>query len=337
VAGNPVLSAPNGRLLDRALASLELLVAIDIYVNETTRHAHLILPPAWSLERDGYEALLHLLAVRNTAKVSPRVLDPSPGAREDWRILGDLALALAAARRPGSPGGRLASAARRRGWLPSPNRLLDVLIRTGPHGDRFLPGSRGLSLERVARSPHGVDLGPLEPRLQRLLCTDSGTIELGHPTIAGELRALADRLASPARGREGDELLLIGRRDVRTNNSWLHNAPSMVTGKERCTLLMHPDDARRLGLSSGERVAIRSRVGEVVAPLEVTAEIMPGVVSLPHGWGHEREGVRMRVARAHPGVSANDLTDERVVERVVGQAVLNGVPVAVRAAGSPVQ
>jgi anaerobic selenocysteine-containing dehydrogenase len=327
-AANPVLSAPNGRQLDRALASLDFFAAVDIYVNETTRHAHVILPPTWSLEHDNYEALAYLLAVRNVAKYSPPVLAPEPGTRHDWEILSDLLLRVLERRRPRGPLAAAFRFARRAGLAPAPRRVLDWLIRLGPHGDRFLPWSRGLNLRKLERRPKGVDLGPLEPSLGRVLQTKSGRIELDHPVILRELARLAGG-ARRAAAEGGGGLVLVGRRDVRTNNSWGHNAPSLARGRPRCTLLMSPRDAERLGLEDGAEVRIASRVGEIVAPLEVSDEMMPGVVSLPHGWGHDRPGIGLRVAAAQPGVSVNDITDEQAIEPVVGNAILNGVPVTV--------
>jgi anaerobic selenocysteine-containing dehydrogenase len=205
------------------------------------------------------------------------------------------------------------------------------MLRLGPHGDGFRPWRSGLRLRDLLGDPRGVDLGPLRPSLVAWLEARDARIDLAHARMSAELDRLAGELAAPA--REG--LLLIGRRDLRTNNSWLHNAPLSAKGRDRCTLLMHPDDARERKLASDDRVRIRSRVGQVIARLEVSGEIMPGVVSLPHGWGHgSRPGMQLRVAEAHAHVSLNDLTDEQLLEPVVGNAILNGVPVEVEAAGA---
>ncbi len=343
IAANPVLSTPNGRQVDRALAALDLFVAVDIYLNETTRHAHLILPPAWSLEQDNYEALAYQVSVRNFARYSPVVVPPPPGARRDFEVLGGLALRVAERKARTGLARALLRLVRRTGALPRPATLLDILLRIGPYGDRFLPfplpfsrRSRGLSLARLRARPHGIDLGPLVPSLDRVLRTPSRRIELAAPAVLTEIERLAAHLARRLEEGGGDgadgALVLIGRRDVRTNNSWAHNAPSMVRGRPRCTLLMNPRDAARLGLADGAPVRVRSRVGEVVAPLAVTPEIRPGVVSLPHGWGHDRPGVGLRVAATRPGASVNDVTDEQAIEPVVGNAILNGVPVTVSAA-----
>ncbi len=347
IAANPVLSIPNGRQVDRALASLDAFVAIDIYLYEPTRLALLILPPAWSLEQDNYEALSYLVAVRNAATYSPAVLAPEPGARRDFEVLGGLALRVAERTARSGLGRALFRLVRRANLLPRPATLLDLLLRVGPHGDRFLPWRRrsGLSLRKLRAHPHGIDLGPLVPSLDRVLRTPGRRIDLAPPQILDELARLAGRLdrlpLPPGEGRgEGavavsgppSSLVLVGRRDIRSNNSWGHNAPSMAKGRPRCTLLMSPGDAARLGLADGEPVKVRSRVGEVVVPLDVSDEIMPGVVSLPHGWGHDRPGAALRVAAAQPGASANDVTDELAVDPIAGNAVLNGVPVTVERA-----
>lgn len=329
IAGNPCLSAPNGAALERAFASLEFCAAVDFYLNETTRHADVILPPTPSLEHDNYEVLFHGFAVRNTAKYSPQVLAPPAGTLDEWQILSDLALRILA--RKGSRGGRLAAgAARRLGLVPSPRRALDWLLRLGPYGDGFRPWRRGLRLADLEAHPAGIDLGALEPSLDRILTTPGGRIDLSPPVIGEELARLASSLQDGSAGPA--PLLLIGRRDPRTNNSWLHNTPLSAKGRERCTLLMHPDDAARLHLADGARVVVRSRVGELTAPLQVSDEVMPGVVSLPHGWGHDRPDTRMRRAADRPGVNCNELVDDQVLEGVTGNAVYNGVPVEVRAA-----
>lgn len=326
LAGNPVLSAPNGAALERAIEGLESYVAIDFYLNETTRHADLILPPSWSLEHDNYEAIFHGFAVRNSAKYSPTVIRPDPGQRDDFAILIELALRLA---------GRKAGGWRRLGWralraLPTvtPRRLLGWMLRAGPYGDGFRPWRSGLSLGDLEARPSGIDLGALAPRLGEVILSEGGRIDLAPTAIFGELSRLRAELETESEPSPG-ELSLIGRRDMRTCNSWLHNTRVGTQGRERCTLQMHPDDAARCGLEAGSAVRIRSRVGEVLAPLELSDDLMPGIVSLPHGWGHRGSGLRMALAEAHPGVSCNDLVDDQVLEGVVGNAVFNGVPVTV--------
>jgi anaerobic selenocysteine-containing dehydrogenase len=349
VAGNPVLSTPNGARLARALDGLECMVAIDIYVNETTRHANLILPTTSPLEHENYDLLLYNMAIRNVAKYSPATVEPERGTKNDWEILLGLAAPLMgmpgtglqaiddalfakmvdqAVGRPGTPAAEVTreAALALLGSVPGPNRVLDLLLRAGTYGDGFDEGRDGLSLRKLREAPHGIDLGPLEPRLPAALATPSGRIELVHDLLAGDVERLRGSLERPA-----DDLVLIGRRQLRSNNSWMHNAPSLVKGPERCTLLLHPRDAERLGVGDGARVRITSRVGAVEAPVSVSDEVMPGVVSLPHGWGHGLEGVGQHVAAAHPGVPSNFLADPEAVDALSGNAVLNGIPVTIAA------
>ena len=320
LAGNPVLSTPNGRQVDRALAGLDFMVSIDLYLNETTRHAQLILPPPSPLERGHYDIAFHLLAVRNTTRYAPALFDKGPAARHDWEILLGLGKRLERLRAP-SLKGRLTWAALER---LGPEGMLDLGLRLGPKG-----GLGGLSLAKVKRAVHGLDLGPLEPVLPAALHTKNKRVDLAPK----ELVAAAQRLGATTEvALASGQLRLINRRHLRDNNSWLHNAPRLVSGAPRCTLLMHPDDARSRGLDEGARVAVRSRVGEVVVPLQVTDAMMPGVVSLPHGYGHGREGVKLQVAQAHAGESVNDLTDDQFVDHVSGNAAFSGVPVMVERA-----
>ena len=329
--GNPVLSTPNGRALDTAFAGLEYCAAIDIYRNETTRHANIILPPTWSLEHDNYEVIFHLFAVHNSAKYSRPVLEPPKGQLHEWEILIELSLRILEkklALKRERPHVRLGlRLLRRLGGFLHPRRVLDWMIRVGPHGDGFRPWRAGLRVRDLEAEPKGRDLGPLVPSLERMLHTESGRIDLAHPRMLAELT----RLAAPRRASAGPaaDLVLIGRRDPRTNNSWFHNIELAVKGPDRCTLLVNEADAEVRGIASGGSVRITSRVGSVVARAVVTDEIMPGVVSLPHGFGHHRPGMGLRLAEAHAGVSINDLCDDQVIEPVVGNAVLNGVPVSV--------
>jgi len=326
-AGNPVLSTPNGRRLDEALASLDFMVSVDFYVNETTRHAHLILPPTFALERDHYDLVFHALAIRNTAKYSVPLFPRPPEARHDWEIFAALRQRIEAAHPP------MAQSFIRRlafGWW-TPRRILAHGLRTGPYGKGWRPFSPGLTLDRLARQPHGVDLGPLEPCLPGRLATEDQRIKLVPEVLANDLERLEAALPSWETPRDG-QLTLIGRRDLRTNNSWMHNSRRLVKGPARCTLLMHPQDATRRGIGDGALVEVRSRVGALTVAVQLTEDVMPGVVSLPHGWGHDRPGVRLGVAAAHPGVSVNDLTDEQSVDALCGNAALNGVPVLVRPA-----
>jgi anaerobic selenocysteine-containing dehydrogenase len=335
-AGNPVLSVPNGRRLDRALAGLDFMVSIDLYLNETTRHAQLVLPPAWSLTEDHYDLLFSMVSARNYARWSPPVVPRPPDARADWEILVAIAEGLGGGMTGTRPVDLGLRAARRLGLRVTPDALLDLLIRSGRHGDGFLPralrgGGRrdGLSLARLRRAPRGADLGPLEPGLRRRVLHRDGRAHLDAPVLLEALDAWAARPAvAPADG----ELLLVGRREVRTNNSWMHNVPALVSGRERCVLLVHPDDARRAGVADGELALLESRVHRATVPVRVSDELRPGVVSLPHGWGHASAARFLRTAGRRPGVSFNDWSDDADTEAVVGQSILNGVPVRLRPA-----
>jgi anaerobic selenocysteine-containing dehydrogenase len=327
-AGNPVLSTPNGRQLEQALSSLDFMVAVDFYVNETTRHAHVILPPTFALERDHYDLVFHALAIRNTAKYSRPLFAPAPGSRHDWEIFAGLTRrieSLDPARRP-PLGQRL-----RDRWL-TPRRTLALGLRLGPYGRGLVPWRPGLSLAELERRPHGVDLGPLEPCLPARLRTPDRRIALAPAALLADVERLVAGRADEAPAAMERELLLIGRRDPRTNNSWMHNSRRLVKGPVRCTLMIHPRDAHARGLTDGALARIASRTGTVELPAELTDEVMPGVVSVPHGWGHHRPGVKLGIAAAHPGVSVNDLTDDRRVDPLCGNAALNGVPVVVQPA-----
>jgi len=325
-SGNPVLSTPNGGRLERALASLDFMLSIDLYLNETSRHAQLILPPTFALECSHYDLVFHALAVRNTAKFSEPLFSPPHGARHDWQILLELGARLERAR--GKRGVRSWLRTRLLGAL-GPDALVALLLRFGPRGRGFNPFGRGLTLGALRRQPHGVDLGALEPCLPGRLHTADRRIELVPARLVADLARLRDALRAAPHGT----LALIGRRELRSNNSWMHNSERLVKGRERCTLLMHPADADARGLADGQRVRIASRVGAVEAPLEVSDEMRPGVVSLPHGWGHARPGTRLAVAGARPGVSFNDLADESLVDPICGTARLNDVAVEVSPAG----
>ncbi len=328
VAGNPVLSTPNGPRLERALRRLDFMASIDLYINETTRYADLILPPCWALADDHSEPLGPSVSIQRHARWSPPVLEAEPGEQADWQILLRLARELG-----GGPTGvrwldRALALAERCGWHYGPQRMLDLLLRVGPHGDRFLPWSRGLTLKRVQAAPHGIDLGRARPGLHRIQHRDHRP----HLAAAPLLQALAELAPAIAQPPADDEVLLIGRRELRTNNSWMHNVPALVAGRERCVLYVHPRDAARAGLRDSQPALLESRVRSAAVPVRVTDEVMPGVVSLPHGWGHGPSAPWQRVAGAHPGISANDFTDDQRVESVVGQSILNGVPVRLRAA-----
>ncbi|HWH45763.1 MAG TPA: molybdopterin oxidoreductase family protein [Thermoleophilaceae bacterium] len=339
VAGNPALSTPNSGRLERAIESLDFVLSIDIYVNETSRHADVILPGPSPLAKPHYDLALYQLAVRNVANYSPALV-PDAEVPEEWRTflrltgilagqgpaadvdaLDDfVARTLAGREMPDRDVDEvMAELEPRRG----PERLLDLMLRAGPYGDRFGERPDGLSLDVLEQSPHGVDLGPLEPRLPDVLRTPSGKVELAPEPLVADLERLH---ASLDRRRNGG-LVLVGRRQLRSNNSWMHNLRPLVKGKESCTVHVHPDDADRLGLVDGGRARVVSRAGEVEAPVEVTDGIMPGVVSIPHGWGHGAPGMRMSVAAEHAGVNSNLLADETEIEPLSGNAILNGIPV----------
>jgi len=349
VAGNPALSLPNGDRLDAALDGLDFMVSIDIYRNETSRHADVILPAPSSLQKPHYDIALLQLAIHNVANWSPAVLPLDAGQLDDWEVLARLALVAqgagatadaaivddmvvgalidaAIADEHGPVHGRdaaeiLAALAPRVG----PARLVDLLLRVGPYGDAFGANPDGLTLSALEAAPHGVDLGPLQPRLPDGLRTPTGMVELAPGPIAADVERLRAALDRPAH----DGLLLVGRRDLRSNNSWMHNVEVLVKGKPRCTLHVHPDDAARLGLVDGRPAAVTSRVGRVEVPVEVTDAIRAGVVSLPHGWGHGQEGATLGVAGRYAGVNSNILSDEVAVDVLSGNAVLNGIPVEV--------
>jgi len=348
IAGNPVLSAPGAARLEEALPRLECMIAVDNWRNETTRHAHVILPGLSPLEQPHYDELIWSWAVRNAGKFSPPLFPPPPGRPAEWEIL----LTLAAICQ-GMPAAQVDTAAldqlffaglvagltqlpesRVHGRDPAeivaatpgrgPERLLDFGLRVGPWGEGYGADPDGLTLERLAALPNGVDKGPLEPRLREVLRTPSGKVELAPAAITSDVPRLRERLR-----RASPDLVLVSRRHVRSNNSWMHNAPSLVSGRDRCTLLVHPRDARRLGLTHGARARVTSKDGSVVAPVEVSDEMMPGVVCLPHGWGHDKPGTQLRVARAHAGVCNNLLVSGEWVDVPSGNAVVNGVPVEV--------
>ena len=348
VAGNPVVSVPNADRLDRAIAGLDFVVCVDPYVNETTRHADVILPPPPPSRQAHYDLAFYNLSVRNVANFSPPVVPLEPGAVDECDIFVRLIAILSglgpddpldalaehelqgmvrqAAAHPDSPihgvdGDELRSDLAGGTY---PERILDLRLRTGPYGDWFgrVPG--GLSLAKLRDNPHGIDLGPLRPRLPEVLRTPSGKVELCPEPVAAEVRRLAEEPV-PASDRE---FVLVGRRHLRSNNSWMHNVPALVKGRELCTVVVNRVDAARLGLVAGGRAEVTSRVGRVELTVEVSDDIAPGVVSIPHGWGHDRPGVELSVAGRHAGVNSNILTDDLRVDPLSGTAVLNAVPVA---------
>ena len=325
-SGNPVLSTPNGVQLEQALEQLDFFVAHDIYINETTRHADLILPSPSGLETDHYDFIFLALAVRNVSKFSPQIFAPEPGSMYDWQIMKELALRLMP--KPTGIADRLRLGIQKRilRWL-TPDRLLDLGLKTGPYG-WF---RKGLSLKRLRANPNGIDLGELQPVLPATLRTPDKKIDAAPQVYLDHLKqAVAPQVKAATESQsEANEFSLIGRRHLRSNNSWMHNSQRLVKGPDRCTLMMHPSDAERLNLVADAPVAISSNVGSVTAPLEITDEIMPGVVSLPHGYGHHRAKTKLSVAAQHAGVSINDLTDDKIVDNLTGNAAFSAQTVRI--------
>ena len=308
-AGNPVLSVPGSARMEKALASLDFMVSLDMYLNETTRHAHVILPPTSHLERSHYDAAMNAYAVRNVAKYSKPVFERTADTRHDWEICLALWRRLGPLRKLG-PAARLVE----RGLAKlGPEAIIDVALRAGPHR---------LSIKKLERAPHGLDLGPLESRLPQRLMTKDKKLELAPERFVRDL----DRLEQLA---PADGLVLIGRRHLRSNNSWMHNTERLVKGPPRCTVLMHPDDAAARSIADGDRATIATATGSIVLAVEVTDSIMRGVVSIPHGWGHARKGVRLRVASQHAGESVNDILDASQIDELSGTSALSGQRVAV--------
>ena len=329
-SGNPVLSTPNGTQLDQALGQLDFYVALDIYINETTRHADLILPSPSGLETDHYDFAFLALAVRNVAKFSPQTFRPVAGSRYDWEIMKELAIRLM----PAGAGvfGKV------RNWFGkmmlrwvTPDRLLDLGLRIGPYG--MFKG--GLTLKKLKANPSGVDLGPLQPVLPGMLRTPDNKIDAAPRIYVDHWSLVKTQFLNASVGQavgDSNEFSLIGRRHLRSNNSWMHNSQRLTKGPDRCTLMMHPGDADRLNLQHQQQVTVTSGVGSVLVPLEVTEQMMPGVVSLPHGYGHHRSGTKLNVAQRNSGVSINDLTDDKVVDTLTGNAAFSAQMVRVETA-----
>jgi len=349
VAANPVLSAPDGDRLDKALDSLDFMVSVDPYLNETSRHAHVVLPPPPPSQSAHHDFAFNTLAVRHQVRYTRPAVPLEPGRLPETEILARLVLAVTgmhgadpsavdelvigqtlgkAVKEPHSPvhGRDPKELAAQLTGVSGPERRLDMMLRLGPYGDGFGVRPDGLSLERLLAHPHGIDLGPLRSRLPQPLKTRSGKVELLPQPIADDLPRLRAALEQLP-----DGLVLVGRRHLRSNNSWMHNVPALTGGTNRCTLHIHPDDAERLGVRDGAAVRVKGAGGEVTAPAEVTDGVRPGVVSLPHGWGHDRPGTRMSHAATDPGVNVNQLLDGSLLDPLSGNAVLNGVPVEIAA------
>ncbi len=349
IAGNPVLSAPDGARLSDALDGVCFMVSVDPYLNETTRHADVILPPPPPSRAAHYDLALSGAAVRNNARYSPPVLPLEDGRPDECEILARLALIVLGMGPDADPtlvddqviattlGKEVAdehspvagrSVEELTAMLPDGRgyeRRLDMMLRLGPFGDGFGANPDGLTLQKLKDAPHGIDLGALSPRIPEILRTPSGTIELDPEPILADIPRLHAALTSEP------GFLLIGRRHLRSNNSWMHNLPALSGGTNRCTLQIHPDDATRLGLE--EMAVVTGPGGKLEVPVEITDAIRPGVVSLPHGWGHTEPGTRMRVAAQHPGVNVNNLNDGTLLDPLSGTAVLNALPVEVAPAG----
>jgi anaerobic selenocysteine-containing dehydrogenase len=345
IAGNPALSSPGADHVDEALPQLDFMVSIDNWVNETTRHADVILPGLSNMEQPHYDELIWSWAVRNCGKYTPALFDPGERPHE-WEILLTLA-AICQGANPAEVDARALDqlffaglvagltqmpGTRIEGRDPAeivaategigPERILDFQIRTGPWGDAYGADPEGLTLAELQRHPDGIDKGALTPRLDEVLATPSGKIELAPPYITDDLPRLRERLS-----RREPEFVLVSRRHVRSNNSWMHNVPRLVSGRNRCTLLIHPDDAARLGVEDGKLARVTSEAGVLVVETAVSDEMMPGVVCLPHGWGHDKDGARLGVASQHAGVCNNVLAPGHFVDVPSGNAAVNGIPV----------
>ncbi len=349
IAGNPILSAPNGERISRAFGTLDFMVSIDIYLNETTRHADVILPGTSPLEESHFDIGFHQFAIRNAARFSPALFSLDDGRPGEWETL--LRLAAIVSGQDVSAAdmdeqiirGRIKSLTQKEGSPiferdeseifesltgTGPDRQIDLALRVGPYGDGFGTDPDSLTLKKLIDTPNGIDYGPLEPRMPEALRTPSGKIEMAPPEILSDLPRLDDALVRTV----PTSFLLIGRRDVRTNNSWLHNLPLLAKGPFKCTMQIHPDDADRLGLEDGAMASVKGKSGAVEVVTERTPDIMPGVISIPHGFGHNQQGANLRVASERPGVNSNLLADDSVIDPLSGNAILNGIPVSVSAA-----
>jgi anaerobic selenocysteine-containing dehydrogenase len=340
--GNPVLSMPAGDRLARGLEGLEFMLAVDLYLNETTRYADLILPPAHQLEHENFDFLAQSTTVRNFVRYGEEVCAPTPGSKRAWEIylelaarlngvtaevLDDTSLMQNVTRFAGRLGLDVDEVLAELGDERGPMRLVDLQLRCGPYGDQFGRKPEGLTLAKLKAAKRAIDLGPLERRLPEILRTPEKRIQLADPLITQDVARLRQRLPDHVQ-RTG--LVLVGRRQARSMNSWLHNVPNLARGPARCTLLVHPEDASRHDLTNGSVARVRSRVGQLDVEVEVSDEMMPGVVSLPHGFGHGVPGSRLTVAAERQrGVNANVLTDDLPLDVPSGTSVANGIPVEI--------
>lgn len=326
MAGNPALSTPNANQLEKALSELDFMVSVDFYLNETSRHADIILPPTGPLEHEQFDLVFNLLAVHNVAKFSEPLFDHEEGTLSDWDIMHGLIAEIS--QRKGKE---------YKGPQATPSQIVDYSLQTGPYGKGFteyrpngeaVDHSEGLSLKVLKQFEHGLDLGPLQARLPDHLNTPNQKIQIMPEPMVNDLQRLQQHANTLL---ESKSLLLIGRRDLRTNNSWMHNSERLVKGKDRCALLMHPKDAQQHNVQHAQKAKIQSRVGALTVTINVTESIMPGVVCLPHGWGHDQDGIALRVAQTNPGINKNTLTDDQFVDGLSGNAIFNGVPVMISA------
>ncbi|OBF95385.1 molybdopterin dinucleotide-binding protein [Mycobacterium sp. 852014-52450_SCH5900713] len=338
VAGNPVLSTPGGDKLDEVLPMLEAMISVDLWLNETTRHADVILPGLSPLEQPHHDDLILLFAIHSIANYSAPVFDPGDRPHE-WEILIRLTGLCT-----GTPAEDVDVTAIDDGFFDylaftrrvdgaqirklydqgGPERMLDLTLRTGPFGDQYGKNPGGLTLDLLKANPNGIDFGPMVPQLPDILGTPDKKIRLAPQYLLDDLPRLAARMERPA-----EPLVLVSRRHLRSNNTWLHNVPALMKGKDRCTLLIHPDDAARCGIEDGDVVTVKSDAGEIKVPAEVTDAIKTGVVSMPHGWGHGKPGTRMAVANSSPGANTNVLSLPTFIDEPSGNGALNGIPVTI--------
>lgn len=314
IASNPILSFPNSTKLDQAFESLDFMVSLELFINETSRHADVILPAASALHRDHYELIYHMFGARNIGRYTQPVLPLATGQMLDWQIMA--ALTERIARKKGLPAVD----------MMSPAEMIDHTLQNGVYGVNS-GHEAALSLEKLKAEPHGIDLGPMQSRLPDCLQTPDKKIDCAPALLMADLERVESRLF--ADGPRANELVLIGRRHIRSKNTFMHNYQRLVKGENMCVMFMHPEDLAERQLRDGQNVRVKSRVGDVTLPVTSTEDVMRGVVSIPHGYGHGRDGVRLTVASQHPGVCINDLTDDQVIDPLTGMAVFNGVPVTV--------
>lgn len=315
IAGNPVLSTPNGARLEKLLPQLEFMVSIDIYRNETTKHADIILPTTFALERDTYDIFGCLLAIRNFSKYGKRIFSKRSEARHDWEIILQLVKEIETVKGQSI---KLLANPQYHLLKKGPQFVLDCLLKIGPYGDKFNPLSNGLNLKKLIASPHGIDLGPL--KVKKL-----NSIDIAPAIFLKDLKRL-----KKSESKSSDEFKLIGRRLLRSNNSWMHNSYRLVKGPPQCTLMIHPDDAQSLDMDSGDTAIVTSRTGQIEVPIVITEDIKTGVVCLPHGWGHHRKGIKQQTAQQFAGVSFNDISDQLFFDQLTGNASLNGISVSIK-------